>query len=263
MSEAQKTGHPPAIERNGYVSCIRLRRPEQHNRLQVEDLERLHKLLGVVRADESARVLVLAAEGSSFCAGFDLSTAAAEAPGPGSLPELLLQQLCDEVEAFPLPTVCAINGGVYGGGTDLALACDFRVGVSNARLRMPAVQLGISFYPGGISRYVTRLGLAASKRLFLLGEELDAGQLEAAGFLDEVVAGREDLDATVRRYVERLGAMPASALANTKKGLNAAAHGRLDFASAQQSFLNSLFSEEFAATRAAWSHRQTPSKVQQ
>jgi len=232
--------------------------------LQVEDMQHLRGVLAEVKADREARVLVISASGPSFCAGFDLS-----ALPPGSsrdeeaYPEVHLKRLCDEVEAFPLPTVCAINGGVYGGGTDLALACDFRIGVRATRVRMPAVQLGISFYPTGIERYVTRLGLAASKRLFLLGEEFEAGELASIGFLDAQVEDHAALESTVRDFVDRLTAMPPLALSNTKHALNAAARSQLDADQSQREFLRSLSSDEFAAAHAAWSQRKSRAKVDQ
>jgi len=68
-------------------------------------------------------------------------------------------------------TIAAINGGVYGGGTDLSLACDFRLGSTAANMFMPAAKLGLHFYPGGMVRYVTRLGLNQAKRLFLTAEK--------------------------------------------------------------------------------------------
>jgi enoyl-CoA hydratase len=263
-SDTQLQDHEPSLERHGYIRYIRLRRPLRHNRLQIGDMVRFRELLAEVRADTSARVLVLAARGKSFSAGFDLS---ALPPGPNrgadEFPEVHLQRLCDDVEAFPLPTVCAVNGGVYGGGTDLALACDFRIGLRDTKLRMPAVQLGVCFYPSGIERYVTRLGLSASKRLFLLGEELGAEELLSIGFLDTVAQDTAALDASVHALVERLAAMPPDAASCTKQALNAAARAQLDAAEGQQAFLRSLSSDEFASALAAWSSRKSQAKVQQ
>jgi enoyl-CoA hydratase len=256
-------GSVPSLEANGYARYIRLRRPARHNRLQVQDMEHLREMLAAIRSDAAARVVVITASGQSFSAGFDLSAmptgSAREAEQP---PEVHLQRLCDDFESLPIPTVCAINGGIYGGGTDLALACDFRVGVRATKLRMPAVQLGICFYPSGIERYVTRLGIAASKRLFLLGEELDAEGLLSIGFLDSIADDHEALHVSVGAMVQRLVAMPPDAASCTKKALNAAARGQLNLAEGQQAFLRSLHSEECASALAAWSSRKSQIKVQ-
>src|SRR5260370_1440097 len=77
------------------------------------------------------------------------------------------ERTVDRLEALRVPTIVALNGSVYGGSTDLALACDFRFGAEGIQLRMPAARLGIVYYASGIERYVSRLGIAAAKKLFL------------------------------------------------------------------------------------------------
>src|SRR3546814_17754360 len=81
----------------------------------------------------------------------------------------------------------AIVGVEYGGGTDLSLACDFRVGTPAANMFMPAAKLGLHFYPGGMSRYISRLGLNQAKRLFLTAEKIEAEEMLRIGFLTELV----------------------------------------------------------------------------
>ena len=77
---------------------------------------------------------------------------------------------------FALPTICALNGGVYGGSTDMALSCDFRIGVEGITMFMPAARLGLHYYAGGMRRYVARLGLGAAKKLFLTGGQAGHGR---------------------------------------------------------------------------------------
>src|SRR5260370_42637681 len=93
--------------------------------------------------------------------------------------------MVDRLEDLRLPTICALNGSVYGGATDLALACDFRIGVEGMELGMPASRLGVHYYLSGMRRYVTRLGLGAAKRLFLTGVPLGAGAWLETGDLAE------------------------------------------------------------------------------
>src|SRR5262249_56319956 len=93
------------------------------------------------------RVLVLTAAGRTFCAGFNLGELAPErydesAPG--------FDRLVDQLEALRVPTIAAVGGSLYGGGTDLALACDFRIGVPGIELMMPASRIGVQYYPGGV-----------------------------------------------------------------------------------------------------------------
>src|SRR6202012_451643 len=93
-----------------------------------------------------------------------------------------------------VPSIAALQGGVFGGAADLALACDFRIGVEGIDLMVPAARLGIPYYPSGVKRFVTRLGISAAKRILLSCEKFDSRALLEAGFLDVIVL-KEDLDA--------------------------------------------------------------------
>ncbi len=89
-------------------------------------------------------------------------------------------------------SICALNGSVYGGATDVVLACDLRIGLLGIEWRMPATALGLHYYPSGLQRYVSRFGLAATKRAFLTARPFTDRQLEALG-LFEALVGPEGL----------------------------------------------------------------------
>ncbi|MDE2398917.1 MAG: enoyl-CoA hydratase/isomerase family protein, partial [Burkholderiales bacterium] len=163
------------------VATVRLNRPAHLNRLHREDLLALLDHFERLADERSARLLVLTGSGRAFCAGFHIGEL------EGADDPRLFEKTVDALEALPLPTVARLNGSVYGGATDLALACDFRIGVAGMKLRMPAARLGLHYYPSGLRRYVSRLGLAAAKRLFLLAEAVDADELRHLGFLDRLV----------------------------------------------------------------------------
>src|SRR6201992_3475844 len=103
--------------------------------------------------------MVLTGTGRAFSAGYDLNsvaeraTSATEQNSAGSAFEVV----ADRLEELGVPTICRLNGGVYGGSTDLALACDFRIGVDACEMFMPAARLRLDFYKRGIRRYVWRV----------------------------------------------------------------------------------------------------------
>src|ERR1700749_1639588 len=168
MSEAAETASTPLLDIEGARATIRLNRPRHLNRLQPDDLDALLQLFDQIEADPAIRVLVLTGTGRAFSAGYDLNslaeraTSAVEQNSAGAAFEVVVNRL----EDLGVPTICRLNGGVYGGSTDLALACDFRIGVDTAEMFMPAARLGLHYYKSGIARYVSRLGTDNAKKLF-------------------------------------------------------------------------------------------------
>jgi enoyl-CoA hydratase len=222
MAEAP-TGGAPLLVRDGTGrATITLNRPAHLNRLHREDLRTLQAHVAAVAADSSVRVLVITAAGRAFCAGFNLVEM--NQPDGAEQDPQLFERTVDALEALPIPTLAALNGSVYGGATDLALACDFRVGVQGMELRMPAVRLGLHYYPSGLQRYVSRLGLAAAKRLFMLAQAHSGETLLQMGFLDALVEPAA-LPAHVEALAAELLAGAPLAMAGMKQSLNEIARG--------------------------------------
>lgn len=215
----------PAIrlERRGRVARITLDRPERHNALRAIDVKAMKAALDEAAADSGLRALVVTGAGDeTFCAGASLSEMA-----DGRMSGAVFDTLTDRLASHPLPTVARINGGVYGGGVELGLCCDFRVGVQGGRLTVPAARLGICYPPGGLRRYVTRLGLGLASRILLAAEELDADEMLRTGYLTHLV-DREELDRRVDRLTERLVGLAPLAVRNMKRILLATASGESD-----------------------------------
>src|SRR5690606_11469260 len=205
----------PELILDGAVATIRLRRPAVANRLSPDDLQTIRQHLETVNQNEGILVLRFIGDGKYFCSGYDISSlAAADAPS-----SLFFGETIDLIENARPVTIAAIHGGAYGGGTDLSLACDFRVGSPEANMFKPAAKLGLHFYPGGMSRYISRLGLNQAKRLFLTAEKIDAEEMLRIGFLTELV-GANVLQARVDELSSLLAGMAPIALLGIKKHLN-------------------------------------------
>jgi len=212
-----------SFERAGARATITLNRPEKHNALEVDDLPALEELLVRADTEEGLRVLILTGTGDkSFCSGVAIGDIAGT-----DWRETPLGRLTARLERVRVPTIAALNGGVYGGAVDLALACDFRIGVSGMALSIPPAKLGIAYYAAGCRRLIDRLGLTAAKRLFLLADRLDAEELLSIGYLDELVAPDELALATDRLAV-RIEALAPLSLATIKRVLNDIARDTLD-----------------------------------
>src|SRR6516165_5615358 len=110
-------------------ALVRLNRPREHNRLEPVDLAVLRETFTRIDADPSVRVLVLTGTGKSFSSGFHIGALADRLAGKSAPAEDrdAFEHMVDRLEALRVPTIAALNGSVYGGATDLALACDFRI----------------------------------------------------------------------------------------------------------------------------------------
>src|SRR3954449_6089410 len=221
MSDITDAATGPVLELVGARATIRLNRPKHLNRLQAEDLGELVKLFDRIEADPDIRVLVLTGTGRAFSAGYDLNSVAERAvsaneqQSAGSAFEMVVNRL----EDLGVPSICRLNGGIYGGSTDLALACDFRIGVDTAEMFMPAVRLGLHYYPGGIRRYVSRLGADHARRLVLTAEKITAPEMLRIGYLTAMVP-TEALDEEVDRLASLLAGNAPSAMRGMKRAIN-------------------------------------------
>lgn len=253
MSESitKKPSTSPVLTIEGNVATLRLSNPDYANRLSPTDLDAIQRHIKTVNQTNEILVLRVLAEGKYFCSGYDISSLAADS-APSSI---YFGETVDMLEQARPVTIAAINGGVYGGGTDLSLACDFRVGSTSANMFMPAAKLGLHFYPGGMVRYVSRLGLNHAKRLFLTAEKIEAGEMKEIGFLTELVSP-EELNARVDQLTQQLASMAPLALLGIKKHLNLIARGHLDEKAIQQAVLYSEQSEDIKEGALAWKQKR-------
>ncbi|MEY3951043.1 MAG: hypothetical protein RJB21_802, partial [Pseudomonadota bacterium] len=150
----------PSLSIEGKTAVITLNNPESANRLTVDDLDTLQQHISEVNQNQDIGVLVIKSTGKYFCSGFDISSLGESAKEKSLMFEVVVNTLED---CRPI-TIAAVQGGVYGGATDLVLACDFRIGTQAAEMFMPAAKLGIHFYQRGLVRYVSRLGVDTAKR---------------------------------------------------------------------------------------------------
>jgi enoyl-CoA hydratase len=258
MSDAAEASTPVLIL-DGARATIRLNRPKHLNRLQPDDLDALLDLFDRLEADAAIRVLVLTGTGRAFSAGYDLGSIAeraASAPAEqtaGSAFEVVANRL----EDLSMPTICRLNGGVYGGSTDLALACDFRIGVDTAEMFMPAARLGLHYYTSGIQRYVSRLGADNARKLFLTAQKIEAREMLRIGYLTACVPA-ESLDEEVDRLASILAGNAPVAMRGMKRAINEFSRGQLDQAASDHRARDSMRGAEIKEGIKAFSEKRPP-----
>jgi len=205
------------------IAYITLNNPDRHNSLGEDELGAIQHHLATVESDPAIRVLVLSGSGEqTFCAGAALGQLSA-----GTINANLFQQTTDQLAALRVPTICAANGSLYGGGVELALSCDFRIGVTGSRLRVPAANIGLCYPTAGIVRYVERLGLSLAKRILMAAEPFAAQQLLAIGFFDHLVTPAQ-LQARSQQMATELADLAPLAVQSMKQILQQAAAGVVD-----------------------------------
>ena len=206
-----------------HVAELRLRRGDSSNRLEPRDLEAIIAHMAMIEANADVHVLLVTAEGKTFCAGFDLNALTAASSDHGRHGgERAFERAANAIATARPVTIAVIDGPVVGGGTDIALACDLRIGTVRAKMLMPAAKIGVPLYASALQRYVSRLGLDAAKRLIFLAETIDAPEMKRIGMLTELV---DAADTRGRSLAAEIAALPPKPIAAMKAALNAAASG--------------------------------------
>jgi enoyl-CoA hydratase/carnithine racemase len=247
----------PTLTLDGNTATLTLRRPALRNSLTDEDLKTLLGHFESLNRNPAIHVMVLRAETTGqpepvFSAGYNVGGFDKDPMAP-----LFFEKIPEALERLRPVTICALNGSVYGGATDLVLACDFIVAQRGRSWRMPACALGLHYYPSGLRRYVNRFGLQASKRAFLIGQSMPFEGLEPLG-LFEALVDADAFEATLATTVQTLSRMAPLALSMTKKSLNEIAAGMYNEPALKERSRQSIFTQDFAEGRNAFAQRRTP-----
>jgi enoyl-CoA hydratase/carnithine racemase len=140
-----------------------------------------------LRGRPGLRAVVLTGAGEhSFCAGYDIACIDPDQPLEDPLPDDRFATATQAVLDSPVPVVAALRGGAWGGGLDLALACDLRVAHPGVRLAMTPCKLGLVYRHQGLQRFAARIGLQATRRLFLTATTIGADEALRLGIVDAV-----------------------------------------------------------------------------
>ena len=247
----------PTLTIDGAVATLTLRRPSLRNSLTDADLHALLAHFDAIQKSSAIHVVVLRADTMGqkqavFSSGYNVGGFDNDPMAP-----LFFEQIPEALERLRPITICALNGSVYGGATDLVLACDFIVAQHNMTWRMPAAALGLHYYPSGLRRYVSRFGLQMSKRAFLLGQSIPYEALDKLGGFEALVSS-DEFESSVHNLVSTLTGMAPIALTSTKKSLNEIAAGLYNEPALKERSRHSVYSQDFVEGRAAFAERRTP-----
>jgi len=211
------------VEQREHVLWVTLNRPAVRNALcrslNLEIFELCEKLKE--RDMESILAVVITGAGEMFCAGADLKERKGLGPRESESYVQAIGSAINGVGDIRPPTICAMNGSAYGGGLELAMACDFRIIVDGAEVGLTEVRLGIMPGAGGTQRLPRLVGEARAKELILLGRRISAQRAYEIGLVNEIVR-RDQLTAAVDALLADLAGCAPLSVRSAKVAIEAA-----------------------------------------
>jgi enoyl-CoA hydratase/carnithine racemase len=236
------------IERKENISTLTINRPDKRNSLTPEILLNIHKELGEYAKGDDVRAVIIRGIGDvAFSSGYDI-----RAIPTRDTPELernagnknYLEMAQDSIVNFPYPVIAMLNGYAFGGGCELAISCDIRIGADDIRMGMPPAKLGLIYSVNGLMRFIRVVGWGRTKEIFFTGRYYDAERVKEFGMVDYLLPRSELQHFTYELANEIAGNSPLS-LKGTKRILNMIAKQSLN--EQDQKEANKLIGESFAS----------------
>lgn len=204
----------------GSIGLITLSRPEAANAMSVQLLHELSDTLDQINGDSAVRVVLLTGAGEkAFCAGADLKERKGMSDRQVKQIVQLIGATVAKVETLAQPVIAVLNGVAFGGGLELALACDLRIAATHVKLGLTETSLGIIPGAGGTQRLPRLIGLGKAKELIYTARRLSAKEAEKYGIIEYVYEGHEVLDKAQQLALEMAKNAPLS-LVQAKVAIN-------------------------------------------
>ncbi|GAC1504121.1 MAG: enoyl-CoA hydratase/isomerase family protein [Candidatus Dormibacteraceae bacterium] len=202
------------------VATLSINRPKSRNAIALQTMAELDQALDDVLR-ENARVLVIRGAGSqAFCAGGDLKELEQlRSEADATSMAARMRATLDRLPQLPIPVIAGVNGDALGGGAELAVACDFRVAASHARIAFAQVTLGIMPAWGANERLAELVGRGRALYLLLGGQAISAADALGVGLFEEV-APSEAFEARLREIAERIATAPTATISGIKRAVN-------------------------------------------
>jgi len=178
----------------GGIALIALNRPDALNALNAEVGKDLKKAAEVLTEDDEVKVVILTGQGRAFAAGADIKELKDASPlGFRGWARDLFGSL-EALGKMPKPVIAAVNGIAFGGGCELALACDFIIASEKAQFGVPEIKIGVFPGVGGMYRLAKTIGMRRAKEMIFAGDPIDAKTAQSIGLANKVFPADNFLD---------------------------------------------------------------------
>ncbi len=206
------------------IAKLIINRPQRLNALSLETLDEIFEAFRKLEKDDEVRVVVVTGAGDkAFSAGFDLQTAMRDpstlSPANSMMIAAKGQWVFTQIERFSKPVIAAINGYAFGGGCELALACDFRIMKRGAKIGLTELSLALIPGWGGTQRLPKLVGIAKAKEMIMLAKRIDADEAEKIGLVNKAV-DPEKFEEEVMALAKQLAEGPPISLRAAKYAIN-------------------------------------------
>ncbi len=207
-------------KRNERIAVLVLNRPRAANAFSRELLHRFNEVLTKVESDPAIRCLLISGAGQkAFCAGADLKERSRMTESQTKETVDLIGSTTQRVSELPIPTLAVMNGAAFGGGLELALACDLRISASHSKMALTETSLGIIPGAGGTQRLSRLVGLSKAKELIFTARPITAESAERIGLVDYVYPS-EELMTKAEGLAEQISQNAPVALKQAKLAIN-------------------------------------------
>ncbi|WP_202078446.1 enoyl-CoA hydratase-related protein [Caldalkalibacillus salinus] len=208
------------FSKEDYIGTITLQRPDVMNALNYETLQELSDLVEQIHHDRDIRVVVIRGEGKAFCVGADLKERMKLTEQEVRRNVHKISRVFEQIENLPQPTIAAMHGYAFGGGFELALACDLRYAQDTTKMGLTEVSLGIIPGAGGTVRLTQLVGKAKAKELILMAQRFDAKEGEALGIIQATT--NEDVHDFAVKQAQKMTKLAPLAVVQAKYAINRA-----------------------------------------
>lgn len=258
------------IEAEGRVRVLTIARPEALNSMDVDTMVKFRRALETFRDDPDAHVAILTGDGDrAFCTGADLKKTM---PPDRSFAEAYFEPTEASIEGgiytralsidelrIPKPIIAAVNGHCLGGGLEIALACDLRIGSTNATFGLPEARWASTPAIGGLTRLIRAVPSAVAMKMLLTADRISAEEAHRIGLISDIVAPG-DLMSEARQIASRIAANGPLAVRAIKHAAQNAVNLALSESVAQEQLLWGLLRDtsDRVEGRTAFSEKRAP-----
>ena len=263
------TEHNPTgqllVKRKERICTLTMNRPEKRNVLTPGFLKKMTDTLLALGSDQKVKTIIIQGAGhEAFSAGYDISALPVKGPSGTAAPIQDISPLECTLQAirnFPYPVIAMLNGHAFGGGCELAVACDIRIGRKGITMGMPPARLGLVYPPAGFRRFLTVLGFSRTLEIFLTGRQYDSRSCLNMGLLNYVLE-RDRLEGFTHELARDISQNSPLALRGTKTALykiaDATALNPQDEARLTALFAESMKSEDLNEGKRAFMEKRKP-----